>query len=61
MEAKLERDLKEEEQRCEALKQICEEEEEELRELNVLGEELEVRIEAIVLTYLISELISYNP
>ena len=61
MEAKLERELKEEEQRCEAFKQICEEEEEELRELNVLGEELEVRIEAIVLTYLISELISYNP
>ena len=61
MEAKHKRDLKEEEQRCEALKQICEEEEEELRELNVLGEELEVRIEAVVLTYLISKLISYNP
>ena len=46
MEAKLERDLEEEEQRCEDLKQMCKEEEEELTELDVLGEELEVRINA---------------
>ena len=55
MEGNLERELKEEEERCEALKQMCEEEEKELRELDLLGEDLEVRISAVVLTEQISE------
>ena len=42
MEANLEKELVEEEERCLALNQMCEEEEKELRELDILGEELEV-------------------
>ena len=50
MSANLERELEEEEQRCEALIQMCEEDEKELRELDVLGDELEVRIKAVIQT-----------
>ena len=50
MSANLERELEEEEQRCEALIRMCEEDEKELRELDVLGDELEVRIKAVIQT-----------
>ena len=52
MSANLERELEEEEQRCEALIRMCEEDEKELRELDVLGDELEVRIKAVIQTQL---------
>ena len=53
MEDNLQKELEEEEERCEALRQMCEEEEKELRELDVLGEELKVRFKAIFVTELI--------
>ena len=53
MEANLEKELVEEEERCQAIKQMCKEEEKELRELDILGEELEVKFKGVFMTRLI--------
>ena len=56
MEANLEKELEEEEERCQTIEQMCNEEEKELRELDILGEELEVKFKGVLMT----QLICYN-
>ena len=53
MEANLEKELEEEEERCQTIEQMCNEEEKELRELDILGEELEVKFKGVFMTRLI--------